>query len=491
MAVPELAGTTAPTIVGSKEKVRDPDTGLTVVVSRPIASRVTTAVERGLKYAALGQKANRDKHVALVYYNYPPGKANIGASYLNVAASLSSILQRLAREGYDLGGTSDLSADRVLADMTASGRNVGGYAPGELQELLEQGRAVRVPIAEYARWLKGFAPGLRAKILQDWGPPEQSRLMTAGGPNGPSLVIPTVRYGNVVLLPQPSRGWGEDSEKMYHAKNLAPHHQYVAAYAWLRSGFNADAVVHIGTHGTLEWLDGKDAGLSEEDAPDALIADLPDLYIYNVDVVGEGLVARRRGMATLIDHMVPPFKKGVLYGDLAALSETIDDYEKNESKNLELAASYAARIRKQAIALGIAKTLGLDLSTGDAIDDETLHRIENHLIELKTQNIPYGLHTFGVLPEKTSREATIDAIVSADRSLLPNNASVLAGEMERRIVSAAARELDHLMHASSGGFVPAGGGGEPIRNPMRTRPASTSTASTLTRSRRKPPGRWA
>ena len=137
-----------------------------------------------------------------------------------------------------------------------------------------------------------------------------------------------VQYGNVALLPQPARGWGEDAEKMYHAKDLAPHHQYVAAYAWLRDGFKADAVVHVGTHGTLEWLDGKDIGLSEEDAPDALIADLPDLYIYNVDVVGEGLVARRRGMATLIDHMVPPFKKGGLYPELAALGETISDYER-------------------------------------------------------------------------------------------------------------------------------------------------------------------
>src|SRR6202008_1471535 len=104
--------------------------------------------------------------------------------------------------------------------------------------------------------------------LHDWGAPEKARQMLVNGANGPTFVMPVVRYGNVVLMPQPARGWGEDIDKMYHAKDLAPHHQYVAAYAWLRHGFKADAVVHVGTHGTLEWLDGKDAGLSEEDAPD-------------------------------------------------------------------------------------------------------------------------------------------------------------------------------------------------------------------------------
>lgn len=460
MAVPELAGTTAPTIVGSKEKMRDPETGLTVVVTHPIASRVSIAVERGLRYAALRLKANRDKHVALMFYNYPPGKANIGASYLNVAESLANILQRLARDGYDLGGA-DVSAAHVLADITTKGRNVGGYAPGELSALVQQGGAVKVDLKDYRSWLDQLAPSLRAKIVKDWGAPEATTLMAAGG----SFVIPAIRYGNVVLMPQPARGWGEDTEKLYHAKDLAPHHQYVAAYAWLRHGFKADAVVHVGTHGTLEWLDGKDAGLSEADAPDALIADLPDLYIYNVDVVGEGLVARRRGMATLIDHMVPPFKKGGLYAELAALNETISDYDSNQSKNPELAAALEARIREQVVALGIAKDLGLDFSKGQRLDETMLHRIENHLLELKGQNIPYGLHTFGRVPETPLRESTIDAIVSADRRLLPKNAKVLASEMDSRIVASGARELDNLSRALSGGFMPAGGGGEPIRNP--------------------------
>src|SRR4029077_16001436 len=193
--------------------------------------------------------------------------------------------------------------------------------------------------------------------------------------------------------------WGEDAEKMYHAKDLSPHHQYVATYVWLRRGYKADACVHVGTHGTLEGLDGKDSGLSEEDAPDALIADLPDLYIYNVDVVGEGLVARRVALAPLIAHMVPPLTKGGLYPELAALAELVSDYEKNEGKNPELATAYLERIREKVVALGIAKDLSLDLAKAGSFDEATIHRVENQLMELKGQNIPYGLHAFGRTPE--------------------------------------------------------------------------------------------
>ena len=466
VAVPELAGLVAPTVVGSKERHTDPDTGLTIVASQPIASRVTTAVRRGLGYAALAATPNAEKRVAVLFYNYPPGKAGIGASYLNVAESLANILQRMRADGYHLGsGDADLSADALLERITTRARNVGGYAPGELDELLSHGGAARAWMGDYLQWLDAYAPELREKVVADWGRPEDATVMARDG----SLVIPALRYGNVVVLPQPARGWGEDQEQLYHADDLAPHHQYVATYSWLREpepvGFGADAVVHLGTHGTLEWLDGKDTGLSEADAPDALIGDLPDLYVYNVDVVGEGLVARRRGMATLVDHMVPPFVKSGLLPELAALGESVDDYHGSVHQNELLAEAYADQIRQQAADLGIVKDLGLELGTGAEIDHDVLHALEDYVIELRDQHIPYGLHAFGRTPEPEMRASTVEAIVSVDRDLLPDDATVMADDMERRIVESGPRELDHLLHALDGGYVPAGGGGEPIRSP--------------------------
>ena len=231
------------------------------------------AVRRALRYAALRATPNTDKRVAVLFYNYPPGKASIGASYLNVAESLANILERLKREGYDIGGDDiDLSANAVLQEITTKARNVGGYAPGELDAMLAQGSTVRVSLADYRRWLDQYAPELRAKVLADWGEPEATTLMASDG----SLIIPAVRYGNVVLLPQPARGWGEDAETLYHADDLAPHHQYVATYAWLRAGkpgdddgggFGADAVIHLGTHGTLECSTARRSGSPQRMPP--------------------------------------------------------------------------------------------------------------------------------------------------------------------------------------------------------------------------------
>lgn len=464
IATPELGGLIAPTVVGSLEKQRDPVSGLSVVGNKPIPDQVRKAVRRGLNYAALQDKRNADKKIAIVYYNYPPGKASIGASYLNVPESLSALLNHLKAAGYGID-RDDLDTDSILQAITTQAYNVGSYAPGELQTLVERGSPVRVNQAEYRNWLDKFAPALRDKILKDWGDPATVELMAVPGSDGAEFVLPMIDYGNVIVLPQPVRGWGDDHEKMYHAKDLAPHHQYVATYAWLRNVFQADAVVHLGTHGTLEWLDGKDAGLSSSDAPDALIADMPNIYIYNVDVVGEGLVARRRGAASLVDHMTPPFAKGGTYGPFSDLNEQIKEYQINDSKNPELAAIYAEQIGNSTRELGIAKTLGLDDAVLSALDGITIGRIQDHLLELEAQNIPYGLHTFGVLPPDEQTASTVDAIVSADRSLLPNQASVLADEMQVRIRESATRELGNFTRGLAGEYLRGGNGGEPIRNP--------------------------
>ncbi len=462
LASPELAGTVAPTVVGTKEKLRDPLTGLNSVVTRPIAERVGMAVSRGLNYANLSRTGNADKRIAIMYYNYPPGRASISASYLNVAESLESILQRLHQEGYDIGGEPP-SAEAILQDITTRARNVESHAPGELAELIALGGVQRIPLADYLVWLDDLHPNLRAKMLSDWGDPAEGTLMTEHDGDAVNMIIPALEYGNIRLMPQPSRAWGEDLEKLYHAQNLAPPHQYLAAYGWVRNSFKADAVVHVGTHGTLEWLDGRDAGLGPDDAPDALIADLPDAYIYNVDVVGEGLVARRRGMATLVDHMVPPFVRGGLTEDLAKLSELLNDHIQNESKNPELAAIYARQAREAAVELGVAKDLGFD-PDAEWTDDQ-IHRMETYLIDLRAQIIPYGLHSFGTVPDDEAVASTVEAILSIDRSSLPEAIEIFGDEMEGRIRASGQRELDGLMLALGGRFVPAGKGGEPVRNP--------------------------
>jgi cobaltochelatase CobN len=378
-----------------------------------------------------------------------------------VAESVANILARLREEGYDVGDAPE-DAAALLEAMTTQALNVSGYAPGELEAMVARGDAVRIAPEQYTAWLDALDPALRDKVIADWGPPDSADVMAlADG----TIIVPALRYGNVVLMPQPARGWGEDLTQLYHASDLAPPHQYVAAYRWIREAFDAHAVVHLGTHGTLEWLDGKDIGLSSEDPSDALIADLPHVYAYNVDVVGEGLVARRRSAATLIDHMVPPFRQGGLYAELAELSERINDYDRNLHQNLQLVAAISGEIRELVTELGIAKDLGLDLAGEGALDDETVHEIQDHLYSLRDQNIPWGLHAFGRTPTPEQRASTVDAIVSVDRSLLPDARAVLAEEMEQRIVDSGPQELARLVQALDGRYIPGGNGGEPIRNP--------------------------
>jgi cobaltochelatase CobN len=423
---------------------------------------VERAVARAVRIAQLRHTPNADKKIALLYYNYPPGKAGIGASYLNVAESIANIVAALGKAGYDIGGPPP-DAAKVLEDITTRARNVESTAPGELQELLATGSVTRVPVAQYRRWLDAYPKPLRDQVLKDWGDPAKSTVMVDHSGGRDDIIIPTLHYGKLTLLPQPARAWGADLEKMYHAKDIAPHHQYVATYAWLRNGLGADAVIHMGTHGTLEWLGGKDVGLSAEDAPDALIADLPNFYIYNVDVVGEGLVARRRSYATLVDHMVPPFRKGGLAPQLAKLTELMNDHTRNEGKNPDLAETFARQAREEAISLGIARELKLDPAKNWS--DEQLHQVEDYLLRLRSTDIPYGLHAFGRTPPPQQQQETAQAIADVDRSLLPDKKKVLVADMQARIAQSGPRELESLLKGLAGQALPSGAGGEPLRNP--------------------------
>ncbi len=493
VAVPELAGLVAPTVVGSREQVPDPRTGLTIVQQTPIAAQIKRAAARALNLAVLRKRPNAEKRLGLLYYQYPAGAANVGASYLNVAESLATLLNRLQAEGYDVGRSERFDAAELERRLAATG-NVAGYAPGDLAALRADGNTVRVDPGIAAEWLTALAPTLRDKIVADWGAPEHFELMT--DPADGKLLLPSLRFGKMMVMPQPARGWGEDNEQLYHADDLAPHFQYLAAYRWLTREFGANAVIHLGTHGTLEWLDGKDTGLSRADAPDALLDKLPNVYAYNVDVVGEGLIARRRGGATLIDHMVPPFVSGGAYGELATLSERVSDYHRNLRKNPELAVEYAEEIRKLIEALGIDKDLGFTLlpaqgravgddsghehgSTADSghyqdardetgarrVDHDLIHTVQDYLSALKAENVPYGLHALGRAPEPELISSTAAAIVAVDASLSAAEARSERAGMETKIRRSADRELDRLLRALRGGYVAGGTGGDPVRNP--------------------------
>ncbi len=462
VALPEMGGIIQPTVIASKEKVIDKETGIEYIEERPIPERVNRLVARIKAWINLQNKPNGEKRIAIIYYNYPPGKQNIGAAYLNVLPeSLWEILNRLKNEGYNVG-EKEITKERLFHDIQNFARNIGNWAKGEIDKLVKTGKPILIPVETYRKWFEELPEGLKRAVIKDWGPPEENKIMSWTDATGAKyIVIPGVRYGNILFTPQPSRGWEQDVKKLYHDVTLAPHHQYIAFYLWLKKEFKADAVVHVGTHGTHEWLSGKEVGFTCEDPPEALIQDLPNIYPYIVDDVGEGLQAKRRGMAVIIDHMTPPFDKAGLNKELRELSALINDYKVAKEKSPALAESKLSEINN------LAKKIGLltDLNLNEIKTDKDVEEVEDYIREISERATPFGLHTFGRAPEERYIKTTAEAILSIEKGLSDEERKKRITELEERIVKSAKRELDSLVSALSGRHIIAGQGNDPIRNP--------------------------
>jgi cobaltochelatase CobN len=478
VANPEMAGIIQPTVVASKERRVDPATGFEYIVEEPIPERIARLTARVKAWINLQDKPNREKKIALVYYNYPPGKNNIGATTLNVLPdSLWEILRSLKEAGYDLGGREPVSKEQLFQDIQNYGRNIGNWAPGEVARLAQRaektvfsgkaqegggGGPVLIPLTVYQKWFKELPPGLQKFILKSWGPVEQSNIMIWRDAQGAKfLVIPAVRYGNLLFTPQPARGWEQDIKKAYHDVHVAPHHQYVAFYLWLQKGFKADAVAHIGTHGTHEWLPGKEVGFTREDPPEVLIQDLPNIYPYTVDDVGEGLQAKRRGLAVIIDHMTPPFDQAGMNKELKELAALINDYGVAKEKSSSLAAAKLQEIN------ALAKQQGLltDLKMAEIKTEGQIEEVEHYLKEIGEKQTPFGMHTLGKSPVEKYRRTTAEAILAIEKGLTGEERQARLADLEDRIKRSGPSEMEALIAALSGQYVQAAQGNDPIRNP--------------------------
>ena len=372
----------------------------------------------------------------------------MGASYLNVFSSLEGILSRLRREGYSIKGTPP-SENEIKRLVLRSGRNIGSWAPGELEELVATGKVIQLPVGEYLKWLEKLPDDYREKVASQWGKPGESEMMT----RDQKMIIPCVQLGNIILLPQPTRGWGDDPMKLYHSPLVWPHHQYTAVYLWLKKKFHADAVIHLGRHGTHEWLPGKEAGLSPSCPPEVLIQDLPNIYPYIVDGIGEGLQAKRRGRGVIIDHLTPVFKKSGIHEEYRKLAGLIEDYHVALNRDKNVAQEKLKRAHELIRKLGIDKDLGLE-----EIDQEGMEEIEHYLVQIGQTMVPYGLHSFGKSPSGDALNELVAAIHS-------KNDKIGLDTIKENVARCGPMEMDRLIHALEGRYVPAGQGNDPIRTP--------------------------
>lgn len=449
IAMPELEGRIEPIMMGGVDSAVDidPYTGISVTPYVALTDRIERITRRVTSWISLQMLANNDKKIALLYYNIDGGKDSVSATYLNVPESISAILTALKNSGYDI--PSNYSVESIIDVFLTVGNNVGSWAPGELEKVVKAG-AINIPLSTYMAWFNQLPLSLQQEVIAEWGPAPGNVMVYNN-----SIVIPGIMLGNIFLGPQPMRGWSEDPSKITHSPTLPPSHQYIAFYLWLQNQFNANAVIHLGTHGSLEWLPGRSVGLGEDDWPDVLIGNIPNIYPYIVDNPGEGTQAKRRGYAVIIDYLTAPLISSGLYGDLSDLKDLMNSYDgagTDDRKEL-----LKTQIKSLITKLHFDEELGLNLDT-DPFDD-VKNKVEHKLDEIAATLMPYGLHTFGVTMNDTLIDQMVESIVSFD----PLNRNNTAFRTQIRQELSQNFEMENLLAALRGEFISPGLSGDPIR----------------------------
>lgn len=342
------------------------------------------------------------------------------------------------------------------------GRNIARWAPGELEKLVSEGGVVTIPVSTYQQWFDSLPQRFRSDVEKHWGKPDAADIMTTRVGNKLHFVLPTIQLGNIVLLVQPDRGRTQDLAALYQTQDLPPHHQYIAAYLWLQKEFKAHVVIHTGTHGTHEWLSGKESGLAGFDSGEVLAGDMPILYPYIMDDIGEGIVAKRRGAAIIIDHLTPALGTSALPPDLQKLKDLVLRWREERSKGSDATVQTQAQIDADVLKIGIDKDLadrGWDEATRANPDAEgRISTLEDYLEQVRAQSIPFGMHTFGVSPEGERLDGFVKLIASA-------HDEKSADSSRKNLTASGPAELAALLHGLAGGYTKPGPGNDPVRNP--------------------------
>ncbi len=373
-----------------------------------IPERLETFVQTVNNYISLQRKPNAEKRVAIVYYK-GPGQNALTASGMEVVPSLYNLLVRMKQEGYRVEGlpANSKALGRLIQQQ---GTVFSTYAEGASDQFMREGHPELISKEDYESWIKqSIRPEQYAEVTAANGEFPGSYMATPDG----RLGIARLQFGNVVLLPQPAAGTGSNSFQIVHGTDAAPPHSYIAPYLWTQYGFRADALIHFGTHGSLEFTPRKQVALSSKDWPDRLIGALPHFYIYTIGNVGEGVIAKRRSYAGLQSYLTPPFMESNVRGIYRELSEAIKNYNNlSEETNPQPAALDKASLKVKALTvkLGIHRDLELDSLPGKLYTEDEVARIENFAEELANEKITGQLYTLGIPYEKARIESSVYAM---------------------------------------------------------------------------------
>ena len=539
VAVPEFDGRIITVPFSFKETDAD---GLPSYV--PDHERCRRVAEIAVNHARLRHIPAAQRRIAIVLSAYPTKHSRIGnAVGLDTPVSVIKLLRAMREAGYDLGAPGEIPGTSPLdpvegedPDTTAGNALIhaliaaGGQDPEWLTAEQLSGQPVRIPAATYRRWLTELPDDLVDAVTDAWGKAPGELFVDRSRNADGEIVAATLQAGNVVILVQPPRGFGDNPIAIYHDPDLAPSHHYLAVYRWLEKEFGAHAVIHVGKHGNLEWLPGKNLGMSASCGTDAAIGSLPLIYPFLVNDPGEGTQAKRRAHATIVDHLVPPMARAESYGDIARLEQLLDEYAQVNAMDPAKAPALRGEIWTLIQAAQLNHDLGMDAAPDEEAFDEFVLHVDGWLCEIKDAQIRDGLHVLGHAPqgnelinlvlavlrspqifagaspvpglraalglaegsltqtdavEAQARELvtalansgwSIDAVPTiVERTLGAQNEAVAAALRFacREVVPRLARtgdEITAILHALDGGYVPAGPSGSPLRGLINVLP---------------------
>lgn len=394
VTLPEVDGKVITSVISFKESGgKDTLTDSEIVAYIPHAEGIIDVVAQTKAWIRLQNLSNEEKKIALVLPNYPNKNSRLANGVgLDTPQSTVNIIRALAKSGYQLNRRVPESSEELIELLTSNVTN-------DIDTLEFKEAEVKLNADVYQEQYNTLAPELRSKIEEQWGVPEKSPNYKDG-----CFLIPGVELGSVFLSIQPSRGYNLDLEASYHSPDLPPTHAYLAYYIWLHHTFKADAVVHVGKHGNLEWLPGKSIALSKESCfPAAILKPIPHFYPFIVNDPGEGTQAKRRTHAVVVDHLIPPMTRAENHGDLLKLELLIDEFY--EAALLDPKRSQLLKSRIEELITN--SHLRTDLQTDATEIDELMEAIDGYLCELKEAQIRGGLHILGEVNQEKKRDLII------------------------------------------------------------------------------------
>lgn len=439
VSLPEVDGRILTRAIAFKSAARfDEATECDVVEHSPVEDRIGFVADLAAKWLRLRRTPVEERRVALVLANYPTKDGRLGngvgldtpaatVKILEALAAAGYTLQQLFRNGETMSGAQHSGPDSKLWAPALAVGSAGELRDGAaLMRLLANGPTnaeplrgsdTTWPLADYEAFFAGLPEAVKAAVTARWGAPQDDPSFA-----NQAFTLPVHRFGNVIVAIQPARGYQINPAESYHDPALVPPHGYLAFYGWLRAGFDAHAVVHVGKHGNMEWLPGKALALSGECFPEATFGPMPHLYPFIVNDPGEGSQAKRRSQAVIIDHLTPPLARAEAYGPYAALEMLVDEYYEAAGVDPRRLALLRRQILEQVESLGLSRECGIQ--EGEP-DDTALGKLDAYLCELKEWQIRDGLHVFGVSPDGEQRASLLVALTRLDRGGKPGDRSLL------------------------------------------------------------------